>query len=414
GTWEDLRDQKVLVFRPVGALRSSKCACFDMDGTLITTKSGKSFPEDANDWKLLYPDAVLSSMKELYEDGYRCVVFSNQRGLATGKETKNNLQHKFTEIMKQLSVPMTMYLSYGLGIYRKPCDGLWTLFESENGALDRKTSFYVGDAAGRPKNWQANAKKDHSKVDRLFALNFGIRFYTPEEFFLKRSKAKFEMPEFDPKSIFDNRVYGVVVEPAAHRGTELTTIERLISDRVELIVLVGYPASGKTTLAREMIEARDYMHVNQDKLGSLESCLKAVKQALEDGKRVIVDNTNVQKDQRKSSGVTVHTSTRRLSFVGSVLIDTIVPYMSAAASLTSLCLCDSNLRQVRHNNKFRLLTGTDSQHQNITDKTLYSLRKRFQQPDAEEGFDQIVVVKMVPQFENDHLRKLYFMYLLEE
>ena len=38
--------------------------------------------------------------------------------------------------------------------------------------LDRAESFFVGDAAGR--SW------DHSCVDRLFALNASIKFFTPE------------------------------------------------------------------------------------------------------------------------------------------------------------------------------------------------------------------------------------------
>lgn len=66
---------------------------------------------------------------------FRIVVFSNQRGIVTGKETKANLKLKFTSIMKRIGVPMMMFLSYGLGIYRKPSIGLWNLLEEENGEL---------------------------------------------------------------------------------------------------------------------------------------------------------------------------------------------------------------------------------------------------------------------------------------
>lgn len=69
GNWEDLRDLKVLAFRPLNVKRSPKCACFDMDGTLITTKSGKKFPEDVNDWKILYSGPVQGKLKDLFEDG---------------------------------------------------------------------------------------------------------------------------------------------------------------------------------------------------------------------------------------------------------------------------------------------------------------------------------------------------------
>lgn len=41
--------------------------------------------------------------------------------------------------------------------------------------VDEKESFYVGDAAGRPKNWAPGKNKDFSCTDRMFAANVGIR-----------------------------------------------------------------------------------------------------------------------------------------------------------------------------------------------------------------------------------------------
>ncbi len=41
--------------------------------------------------------------------------------------------------------------------------------------MDLKQSFFVGDAAGRP--------KDHSAVDQKFAAAAGIPFFTETEFF---------------------------------------------------------------------------------------------------------------------------------------------------------------------------------------------------------------------------------------
>jgi bifunctional polynucleotide phosphatase/kinase len=54
---------------------------------------------------------------------------------------------------------------------------MW-FFIKENGnngvKVDDSKSFYVGDAAGRAKNWTPNKPKDFSCSDRMFARNAGI------------------------------------------------------------------------------------------------------------------------------------------------------------------------------------------------------------------------------------------------
>ena len=40
--------------------------------------------------------------------------------------------------------------------------------------VDLDECTYVGDAAGRPKDWAPEKKKDFSCTDRMFAANIGI------------------------------------------------------------------------------------------------------------------------------------------------------------------------------------------------------------------------------------------------
>ena len=39
-------------------------AVFDMDHTIITTKSGNVFPKDINDWEVMWPGKVVISLCE--------------------------------------------------------------------------------------------------------------------------------------------------------------------------------------------------------------------------------------------------------------------------------------------------------------------------------------------------------------
>lgn len=61
-------------------------------------------------------------------------------------------------------------------------------------------------------------------------MNAGIKFYTPEEFFLNQKSASFNMPEFDPQKLDSN---GQLLDPAS---------AKLTSSIPELIVMVGFPA----------------------------------------------------------------------------------------------------------------------------------------------------------------------------
>lgn len=108
GVWESVGDGKVLIFTPNNVkasnkvftkfvflssewslkkkaffLKSLQIAGYDLDGTIITTKSEKRFPQDVDDWKL-FP-YVASKLTNLQQDGYKIVFFTNQNGISLGK-----------------------------------------------------------------------------------------------------------------------------------------------------------------------------------------------------------------------------------------------------------------------------------------------------------------------------------------
>ena len=66
--------------------------------------------------------------------------------------------------------------------------------------MDIPSSFYCGDAAGRQAKWALGKKKDHSCGDRLFAINLGLKFYTPEEYFLGQRPVAYKEPSFNPRA----------------------------------------------------------------------------------------------------------------------------------------------------------------------------------------------------------------------
>ncbi|GAA6075327.1 bifunctional polynucleotide phosphatase/kinase isoform X1, partial [Tachysurus ichikawai] len=250
--WQQINN--LLLYTAAGVTGSSKIAGFDIDGCIITTKSGKVFPTGPDDWRILFPE-IKPRLSALLQEGFKVVFFTNQMGIARGKLRPEVFKSKVEDVLQTLKLPVQVFVAAGPGIYRKPVTGMWEhLCEKANDGVtvDKSQSVYVGDAAGRPVNWApGKKKKDFSCSDRLFALNIGVEFHTPEEFFLGWKAAPFDLPSFDPRGLDPN---GHLYDPPT---------ASLTSTRQEVIVAVGFPGSGKSTFFQTHIVPKGYVYVNR-------------------------------------------------------------------------------------------------------------------------------------------------------
>ena len=163
-----------------GAIQKhKKILGLDMDGTLITVKSGSKFPTSSSDWKFLYSEKVVEKVKEYNENGYGIVIITNQHGIGLGKAKKQDITDKIEQIHKELgSMEIQVYIATDDDMFRKPNRGIWDMFIKVNGIEEEeeciKQSLFIGDAAGRKKT--KTNKGDHSDFDYKFALNIGLTF----------------------------------------------------------------------------------------------------------------------------------------------------------------------------------------------------------------------------------------------
>ncbi|NWZ97553.1 PNKP kinase, partial [Nesospiza acunhae] len=340
-------------------------AGFDLDGTLITTRSGKVFPTSPDDWRILYPE-IPKKLKQLQNEGYKLVVFTNQLGISRGRQRPELFQAKVEAVTEKLGVALQVLVATGPGIYRKPVLGMWEhLCEKGVPAL-----VSPADAAGRPPNWApGRKKKDFSCSDRLFALNAGLRFLTPEEEFLGWALAPFDLPAFDPRDL--------------DKVSQEVPKAELVSDRPEVLLTVGFPGAGKSTFVKRYLVPAGYEYVNRDTLGSWQRCVSACSAALARGRSVVVDNTNPDPESRQRP-----------------------------AAVPCRCLqFTASLEQARHNCRFRDMT--QSGHVPVTDAVLFSYKKQFVAPDLSEGFSQILQIPFVPHFgdpPDPQRRRLFFQF----
>ncbi|KAJ8280237.1 hypothetical protein GJAV_G00052180 [Gymnothorax javanicus] len=367
---------KLLIFTAEGVTASTKIAGFDIDGCIITTKSGKVFPTSPDDWRILFPE-IQPKLAHLLKEGYKVVFFTNQMGIARGKLRPEVFKSKAEDILSTLKLPIQVLVATAPGIYRKPVTGMWDhLCEKANDgvAVDKSQSFFVGDAAGRPVNWApGKKKKDFSCSDRLFALNIGIPFHTPEEFFLGWKSAPYSLPEFDPRTL----------DPKAPLYDPPKA--SLTSARQEVIVAVGFPASGKSTFFQKHVVPKGYEYVNRDTLGSWQNCVSACERALKEGRSVAVDNTNPDLESRKR-------------------------YVDVCQKMGVPCRCflfTASLEQAKHNNRFREMMPSENKHAPVNDMVLYGYRKKFVAPSVSEGFSEILKINFVPSFADSQSEALF-------
>ena len=94
---------------------------FDMDGTLITTKSGAVFSKSVDDWKFLYPD-VPAVLRGHYDNGAHLAIISNQNGIAKGHTTLPELIQKLKAITAAIGEHRILFACiYNTYVYPSEC-----------------------------------------------------------------------------------------------------------------------------------------------------------------------------------------------------------------------------------------------------------------------------------------------------
>jgi bifunctional polynucleotide phosphatase/kinase len=249
---------------------NNKIAGFDLDGTLIKTKSGKIFATSKNDWQFLF-DNVKDKLKELSD--YTLVVFSNQMGISKGRVKKEDILYKVNAIYNQLNIPFIFIASTEDDINRKPRIGMFDHMKNElKITIDKKNSFFVGDMAGRT--------KDKEDTDRKFAINLGLTFYTPEEYFLNKEKEEYKLKGYQLDYTGKNK-------------------KIKLNNTKEIIVLSGYPGSGKSTLANTLIKSnKNYKFFSRDTDGN--KFLSLLENSMKNNNPVIVEGLFVSNKSRNT------------------------------------------------------------------------------------------------------------------
>lgn len=245
----------VKVFGGAGAFRAAPAAVavFDMDGTLIRPKGDYVFPKTLYDWRWI-DASVKDALAALYRNGHDLIIMTNQKKLSAA-----DIATKAQMLYDDLRVPFVLVSGHKDEFYRKPHTGLWRVVTEQLGPVDLARSFFVGDMY----------------TDAYFAHNVGLRFHWAGDYFKLDATGHAPLPLPLPHHVLE----GIVHSPET----------RYASRAKHLVVLMGAPASGKSSIARQN---HGYVLINRDTMKTDAKMRKTFEAALSAGQSVVVDNTN--------------------------------------------------------------------------------------------------------------------------
>eukprot|EP01083_Nonionella_stella_P202290 739137_1 len=383
---------------------SSKIAAFDMDWTLVKPKGKGKFPKGRKDWVWMYKDVITkrnivpTQLKQLHRDGYQVVIFSNQNGIGSGKQSLDSVSGKVIDLSEALEIPLFGFLSIHKDHWRKPNTSMWDYFVAHYNndvAIDCNGSFYCGDAAGRPKAWKnKKTKNDFSCADRKFGHNIGIPFHTPDAYFLGEKENTtwtwlslnpleyIEKKENDPERIKDPKNWFHGALPIASSTFASCTLD--------MVLMHGPPCCGKSTFAKKYLVSKGYEWINMDTLKSKRKCLDAAREALMSGTSVVIDNANPDYEAREDYIEIGFECKANIRLFNMTAPRELAKHMSLVRERISKGIV-KRIPELVYNMYYRKVCACG-----ISDP-----------PDLDEGLNEIVDIDLILDFEDEQTKKLW-------
>lgn len=253
--WKDLGT--VLVYQTPDFQFHSSVIITEFEDCLIKRLAGKKMYHSINPKSIsLHDDEFVKKIREESKD-LSIVIISNQ--ISTNKLIIDMIKSKLEQFIKIHKIPILAMFALKPNRLSKPHTGLWTLLNAyyrSKGKTQIQKSCIVSDFGGCitenvRKNGDVTVSTSISDVDRAFATNIGVPFYTIKEYLNPHITERFT---WNNKSLSPELRKMYIETLSKYKNPNIfAKLAELGESDGYMILIYGAPCSGKTTLAKELI-----------------------------------------------------------------------------------------------------------------------------------------------------------------
>jgi len=259
----------------------------DLDHTLVKPKGRRKFARNGDDWQWIpgVKEKLLAFLKS-----YRIIIITNQKSTPKKKLLNANIARQRIDKMESdlgINEVLEAVVLTGNDVFRKPSPFIWSFLRKYT-EQKPEDIIYIGDAAGRT--------GDFSDSDLKLSLNLKMKFSTPEVAYQDQKPTPLPAP-IKPEDMVKKLTKGFTPEQIA-----TTYSPTIIGGKRFVIIMVGYPGSGKSTFSRKLASAIDGEKVlvfTRDQFTTKKKYLAEINNAMLQGKSVIIDMMNPSNENRQ-------------------------------------------------------------------------------------------------------------------
>lgn len=163
---------------------------------------------------------------------------------------------------------------------------------------------------------------------------------------------------------------------------------------MKVTMVVGYPASGKSTLTKSLVE-QGAISLNRDtEGGTIASLLPKMESLLQDKKDIVLDNLFAMSEVRKPfiEMAQKHSADISCLIMGTSIEDAQFNFVQRALGLLGKFPTPEAIKAAKHTNVFPPLV-------------FFKYKKEFQKPDVSEGFSKVETIKFERKDDSTFINK---------